>query len=352
MELVTESGRVVPALRLTKRDIMDRTFMLYGPSNSGKTMITKHLLDQLKGEVDQVVVVSPTEKSNQSYANYVPQPLIHYEFSAPDPKNPRKRLTGTKGAEVFLQTIWDRQQMLLDTYNRANDSAVLLSLYGRTGAELRAEAGPILEGIQALRAKSEKALQKKCQDKGELTKRLDEAKFTTAEQWSLSYLDLKPGLVLVLDDCAADIKSIFKKPEMRRYFYQNRHYKVTVIMSFQDDTDLDANLRKNAFYSIFCTDVVCQSYFTRTANGFAREVKKEVEEITPLIYDAKGGHKYRKLVFVRDDPKGVKFYHFTAPQPKEQFFGSPAVLELCHAMKSPDSHLNSENPFYRNFQPY
>jgi hypothetical protein len=381
MDIPTESGRVIPSLRLTKRTIINRTFALYGPSNSGKTVITKHLLDQLRGEVDQIIVVSPTEPVNQSYANYVPQPLIHYGFSAPDPKNPRKRLTGSKGAEAFLQQIWDRQEMLGGIYARANKPDILRSLFDRVSPELQSEARPALDKIQQVRRKGEALLKKKYNARpGEFKTKLKELcdslvkktgvvykhfiradfarlwarrqKLPEAEQWALNYLELNPGMVLILDDCAADIKPLFKKPEMRRYFYQNRHFNLTVIMCFQDDTDLDTNLRKNAFVSIFCSDVVCRSFFTRTSNMFNKETKKEVEEMIPLVYADSGEHEFRKIAYRRDDPTGRNYYHFTSPPCEERMFCSPAVLELCRELKSSESRLNEANPFFRNFQPY
>lgn len=381
MDIPTESGRAIPALRLTKRSIVNRTFALYGPSKSGKTVITKYLLDQLRSEVNMGIVISPTEPVNQSYVNYFPQPLIHYSFSAPDPKNPRKRLSGAKGAEAFLQQIWDRQEMVGGIYARANKPEVLKALFDRVSPDLQADAQPALQKIQQVRVRGEAQLRKKYRgNAGELKVRIKElcdnlvkktgivhkhfirmdfaklwarrSKLTEAEGWALNYLELNPRMVLILDDCAADIKPLFKKPEMRRLFYQNRHYNLTVIMCFQDDTDLDANLRKNAFISIFCSDVVCRSFFGRVSNQFPKETKREVEEITPLIYDDAGGHKYRKLAYIRDDPAGHNFYHFEAPASEEKMFGSPALLELCRELKSNASRLNEDNPFYRNFRPY
>jgi len=381
MDLVTDTGRTIPALRIRKRDVINRTIALYGPSGSGKTHIVKHLLDLIRGDVEQIVVVSPTEMANRSFTNYVPSPLIHYGFTAPDPKNPRKRISGPKAAEIFLQSIWDRQLMLVNTFLQANDIKTLRLLLGRVAADLRAEAAPILANVQALKAQYEKALHKKYPaGSGDLITKLDELKdiieakeghiikdfvrrdlsliwarrqeLSESERRALTYLDLKPELVLVLDDCAADLKPLFKKPEMRRYFYQNRHYRVTTIICFQDDTDLDTNLRKNVFCSIFCTEVVCRSFFARQSNGFNKEDRKEVDEIIPQVYDVQGGHRYRKIVYRRDDPSGAHYYHFTSPSPKEQMFCAPSVAELCRAMKAPDASVDTDNPFYRNFQAY
>jgi hypothetical protein len=375
-DVVTDEGTRVPQLELTRKMIEHRTMALYGPSGSGKTVIVKGILDRMRGWVDQCIVVAPTEPANESYRKYIPSPLIHYSMSAPDPKNPRRRITGVVGAVAFLELIWARQEALMTTYRRANKTATLTSLFQRVSPAIRRLADADLTLARTLRSKTEAFLRKKLrQGSPEYTKqieRLDDrlsettglickryiaqdfdrlwakkARYTEEEQWALTYLEMRPGIILVFDDCAAEIAGLFKKAAFRKLFYQNRHYAVTVIFAFQDDTDLAANFRKNAFVSVFCTEVIASAFFQQTSNRFSKDIKALVHEISPPVF----AKRFRKLAYIRDDPRGHHFYHYTGTGPEEKMFPSDAILELCRTMKSDKSKLNPDNPYYQNFAP-
>lgn len=374
-DVVSDSGHPVPGMRLTKRMVLNRSIALYGPSDSGKSIYTKHILDLLRGEVDQLIIVAPTEPVNRTFANYAEGPLIHYGLTAPHPKKPGERLDGPKGAELFIKNILSRQEMLMGIWKKANQPAVLESLFARVSSRLQQEAAPVLEKLARANQTHAALLRRRFRaDPSELKKKLKEleariasnvgavhkhfievdlarvwsqsARLSEEETWALTYLKMRPGIVLVFDDCAASIKSLFKKEEFRTLFYQGRHYQITVIFTFQDDTDLDTNLRKNAFISIFCGDVVCRSFFTQPSNRFSKDTKKLIEDIAPAVF--KG---VRKLAYMRGDPKGRLFYHVTVPAPEEKMFCSPAVQELCSGVKASSGRLNEDNPFYASFLP-
>lgn len=375
-DIASESGHRIPEMRLNKKVVAGRTFAIYGASGSGKTVVIKSLLDLLRKEVDQILVISPTEQSNHSYANYVPSPLIHTTMTVPDPKNPKKRIGGPRGAEMFLEMVWARQEMLKTIYEKANQLPVIRGLFMKVNASYRKQAAPLIRRIAEAQKKAERRLKERYQDQpSELKKKRKEAqeelekalttlykrfilldygsiyqqksKLTEDEAWALDYLEMKPGIVLVFDDCAAELKPLYKKPIFRKLFYQSRHYNITTIMCFQDDTDLDANLRKNAYISIFCTEQVCTSFFEQSANKFNKHVKAEVADLSPTIYS----RQYRLMAYMRDDPRGFNYYHYTASLPDDQIFCSAPIQELCRAMKSASDKLNVDNPFYRNFAP-
>ena len=49
-----------------------------------------------------------------------------------------------------------------------------------------------------------------------------------------------------------------------------------------------ANLRKNAFVSIFTESIVAASYFERGSNQFPKETKRRVAYIQPYIFGGSG----------------------------------------------------------------
>jgi hypothetical protein len=93
------------------------------------------------------------------------------------------------------------------------------------------------------------------------------------ERCCLQHLHFNPRLLLIFDDCAAQLKPFFNKDVFRLLFYQNRHSFITVVLCCQDDTDLPANLRKNAFLSFFTEPVICTANFGRQANQFSKHIK-------------------------------------------------------------------------------
>lgn len=376
--LVTSDGVEIPELTLRPKMLIGRTISLYGPSKSGKTAITKHVLDLLRPYIDQVLLVSPTEPANQSFRKYIPQQLIHYEMSSPDPKNPHRKLSGMAGVLGFLKRIWKRQEMLTQTYKRANEPKVLESLFRRLPAGERAKGdADIAKAADIFRVAVERVRKRFKHDpdrfKGEresMEEKFDELRsqvhkkyilanvdalwvlseqdgLTETEQWAVQYCSLNPNLVLIFDDCAAGFSAALqKREEFLQLFYQNRHVNLTVIFTFQDDTDLATNLRKNSFISIYCNEIVCNANFERKANNISKADTAHVRSIAPKIYEA----KYRKLAYVRDDDAGHFFYHFTAPRAQNKMFGSDALLELCRGVAAEGGGADCDNPFYEQFR--
>ena len=370
--LRTESGHEIPQLTLTGAMLMNRTVALYGASNSGKTIFTKHIMKLLNGPVEQVLLVSPTEPSNRSYEGYVAPPFIHSRLYLPDPANPKKD-DGPKGALRFLNAVWQRQEMMAAIYTRVNDADVLGSLYRRL------PRGPRAEGLRYITAMNERRVRLLAQlqqrhggDAGRCAEQVKgvNAKFeqmlvllykkyiapahaslwarpdlTEDEAYALTYLNFNPRLLLVFDDCAAELKSLFSKEIFRKLFYQNRHSMVTLVMCCQDDTDLPANLRKNVFVSIFMSEVVCQSNFERGANQFGKAMRAVVAAVAPEVFRGT-----RKLAYIRDDPRGQHLYHVSVPSPTPAIFGSDALQELCAAVQSDSVSMDTDNPFYSHFR--
>lgn len=370
--LLTGGGARVSRLELSAEMIVNRTTVIYGPSGSGKTVIAKNLLGAVQGLVPQALVVSPSEPSNQSYKGFIDAPFIHYALALPLPPGAKKE-TQKQAALRFLNEIWKRQELMSSIYKRANDPAVLSALFGRTPRAARAEGLAALTEAQRVRLEVRDKLRRRFAAEpgraADKAKEVDEkfAKMlvliykktitphyaalwglddlSEAERFSLNYLHFNPNLLLLFDDCAADLKALLSTNEFKRFFYQGRHVHVTTVLIVQDDTDLPTNLRKNAFLSIFTDPIVCRSNFDRGSNNFPKPTKAFVGEVIPDVFVGN-----RKLVYIRDDPRGKNFYHLEVPYPSAFRFGSPAAHDLCDAVRARGATLDTENPFYRRFQ--
>src|SRR6266700_728946 len=102
-------------LTLSYKHILDGCVILYGTTGSGKSFIICDMLFQLRPFIEQIIVISPTDKQNRTYeSGIVPLPCIHY--------------TVTKD---LLVNIWDRQSALSSVHTRSNSLRVLRSLFNK-----------------------------------------------------------------------------------------------------------------------------------------------------------------------------------------------------------------------------
>jgi ABC-type dipeptide/oligopeptide/nickel transport system ATPase component len=371
--LTTDTGVKVARLDVKPPLFVDRTVAIYGPSGTGKTVIMKNIMRVVSPHIEQVLVIAPTEPTNRSYEGFVDPTLIHYRmWAAPKPGELKGKDTEAKGTQRFLENIWDRQEMMAATYKRANNPAVLSQLFGRLPRAVRDRGH---EHINAINSRREEILQRIYRqfkyDPGLLESKAKEInkkfkdmlsliykKFiipnyadlhsagdlSEDEKFSLRYVEFNPRLLLIFDDCAAQLKPMFKLDIMRKLFYQNRHSFITVIFGLQDDTDLAANLRKNAFVSFFTEPIVCRSNFDRGANQFPKAVKTYVEKISTSVFRGN-----RKLAYIREDPAKLHFYHVEFPMPVPEMFGSPALQELCNEVHATGASMDTKNPYYNLF---
>ncbi|NBP51235.1 MAG: hypothetical protein EBU70_08670 [Actinobacteria bacterium] len=370
--LNTESGKKVPELVVGPSMFIDRTVAIYGPSKTGKTVITKHIMKAVNGHIEQIIIVAPSEPSNRSYEGVVDPPFIHYRLYLADPANPKKD-DGAKGALRFLEAVWKRQEMMAAIYTRANNAEILAQLYGRLPKEVRAEGLRHIEVINAKRGRVIERVRKqfaaepgrreeKVKEVNEKFKKMlvllykkyiaplyeelwESDDLSEDERYSLYYLTFNPRLLLIFDDCAAQLKPFFNKDIFRLLFYQNRHSYITVVLCCQDDTDLPTNLRKNAFLSFFTEPIVCMSNFERASNKFPKPTKQYIAEIVGDVFK---GH--RKMAYIREDDRRQHFYHVQFPYPKPFRFGSSASHELCDSVQSAGVSMDRENPFYDRFK--
>jgi hypothetical protein len=368
--ITTSGGKKVPMLRDTPTMYVDRSIVIYGPSKTGKTVITKNIMKSVNGHIEQIIIISPNEPTNKSYEGFVKPQFIHYRIFLPDPENSKKD-NAAAGALRFLNAIWKRQEMLSAVYARANDSKTLSDLFMRLPEKVR-NTGVRL--IQAMNSKRKGVMgnvrRQYAKDPGNCLKKEKEVtdkfkqmlvllykKYITPfrdalwqqdlsenERFSLEYLNINPRMLLIFDDCAAQMKPLFKKEIFSMLFYQNRHVHITVLICCQDDSDLPPNLRKNAFVSFFTTPVVAGMNFRRPANGFSKPIQQFIDEISPEVF--KGN---RKLAYVREDDDNRHFCHIEYAYPTPFLFGSVASHELCDSLHASGALMDKENPFYSQF---
>lgn len=363
----TPRGHTVPPLTLTPQMFLNRTSVLYGPSDSGKTLLTLKIAFLLRDHIDQGLVISPSNGENGSYDYTFSAPLIHERIDYPreDGKREKKGLA----AERFLKKIWERQSMMVAVYKKANKTEVLASLYGRLPLAQRKIGQAQLKSFKQARKMARRRVKQAWgDDPDELKERLEELedKLWTAlthiykgliipyagkllrkrisedERFSLMYLRFNPNLLLIFDDCATE--GFFGGAMFKQIFYRGRHVKITAIIAAQDDTDLPANMRKGAFFSAFMSSAVCSANFERQANNFSSPIKERVSDSVDIVYQG-----LRKMVYLRKDSTGNHLYSLSFTKAPKFKFGSPAVRELCERAAGDVAEMDTENTYYSRF---
>lgn len=340
---------LLPELDFNYKYFIDGSTLLFGESKTGKSFIMVDILSQLQPHVDQIIVVSPTDRQNHTYdRGVVPIPCIHYQITS-----------------KLLDDIWERQNALAAVYTKANKPEILKSLFDRIKDSTKA-AG-IIAAVQQKLRDYRYELESEPDSKAKITTMEDECKklisviwrdtinnnrsvlqklsLNKNEQFALKYLNLNPRLVLIFDDCTDMLAKFRRHPVMQKLFYQGRWAYITTLIACHTDKALDPELKKNAFISIFTEETCARSYFDRKSNDLDREAKQRAALACKSAFSPLA--PYQKLIWVREEKK---FYRYTASSHSNFRFGSQYVWEYCDKIKSDSGAINADNKFINDFK--
>lgn len=349
----------IPKLEIQPTTFLGRSLILYGLSNSGKTVLLNHIMYVMRDLFPVVYAVAGSNATNHSYDDIVPASLIY-----------------DKPTLELVQKIYNRQRMVVGLYNLANNMIELKKLYGmiastQTEAERqrieRESQKMIDEAMRSNISLGEKKSKVKEQEKKRddnlrafykhhienMAESLKCKNLTKEQHIVITYLRLNPRALLLCDDVGTEINALVamgkkqKDDVLSNFFFKGRHAGMTHFYVFQDDKGLDSGIRKNAFYSIFTSAQVAYAYFERTANNFTKEEKAEAfAAITAVMgksLDSEGRPNFKKLVYSREAPQ--KFSYVVAEEHENFTMCGMAVRKFCEIVKEENSGLDKTNPF-------
>jgi len=358
-------GTPLPWLGIAAKQFLDRSTVLYGPSGTGKTVGTKAIMKVLCDHIDQVILVSPTEPQNKSYRGIVPSLVTHHRIWLPSVNDSKG---GRDGGMRFFDRIWARQEVATALYRRANDLKALEKLFERVAddparksrrkieryrvrglADIRRanRGGEMERRIQNFEEQIEKVKQAffKKHILGSFQE-LDAANLEKDERFSLTHIQFNPRMLIILDDCAADLTpAIVKSPVFRKIFFQGRHSMITAIVACHTPNDLPPGLRKNTFNCLFTDDDTAVSYFSTKTNGFTNAMRKRAEAIIEEVFASEDKeHPFMKFAYIRDSTQ--KFYVYEVEYPRSFRFGSDALWEAEDEGAATGEAIDPGNEFY------
>lgn len=342
---------------------LNRSIIVYGPTNSGKSVIITHIMKQLREKIPNVIVICPTNNLNHVYTGLVPNQLIYEDVNAD-----------------LIKNIMKRQEAGIDIWNNANDINKLYSIFEFCStSEERFKYNSFINAYKDMEKKisSDDGLHQVIK-----TKKLKELKNThetnmreffktiitihkdkimnstvsDAVKKIVKYLYYNPNMLLIMDDVGGDATTWGKFKEIRKLFFQGRHYHITFIIALQDEVMLNKDLRTNSFINIFTKESVVSAYFERKTNSYPTSEQKLYKGMAKTIFNNedqeidKYGNivdNFKKLCYIRDGCE-FKIYYMLAEMHDKFKFGSLTLWKICDSAKKVSSS-SSDNEFKKYF---
>lgn len=320
---------------------LDKTTVIYGESNTGKSCIIKDILYAISDHANLAIVMSPTDMQNSTYGcGLIPKPCIHYNISP-----------------ELLSNIWDRQVALSIAHKKANREEVLTSLFDKIDniEPIKANMTKIISKIDEVESSitdDDHARERISILKSDAADKISSIRkqylidnratllnrATTDEAFTLKYIGLNPRIVLIFDDCTDLLKLLKKDTTIQKLFYQGRHNYVTTIIACHTDVALPPDLKKNTFVSIFTEETCAKGFFERSSSNIDKEGKQRAYLACKQAFT----QKHQKLIWVRDEKK---FYKYTAALHPGFKFGGAAVWDFCDRCETTSYATEASNKF-------
>lgn len=341
----------------THKHYLNKTTVIYGRTRSGKSTIIEEIMHLCKNHIPTIFVIAPTNSSNNAYTNKVPGQFIRRELDV-----------------VWLDKLLRRQINSAGIYHNANKLEVLKMIFDRVAESpaISLEASIIQKAKNSMNYvdKSSMEFATKKNQKAQISNEQDIMlrklykttirfnkveleqcrELSKAERGAMSFLDFNPNLMLILDDCASKFKKLYKKSSaIKEIFYEGRHYFFTLIISSQDDKEVDSELRKNTSVSVFTTAQAATSNFERASNGYPKHEKIRAKACTETVFkqDQNDVIHHQKLVYMQGDADP---FRYTIADVYDEFrMGSTPMWELSDRLKSKKDTLTNNNPLFDKY---
>lgn len=330
---------------------LNKTTIIYGRTNSGKSTIIDEIMYLCKDYVPTVFVVAPTNSSNNAYTNKIPSQFILKDLDADWLDKLLTRQKNSAGAYINANTL-EILKKLFDKISDSTSQTLELSIVKKANASIIFVEE---SSMGFTHKKSQKA--QILTDRDNMLKKLyktairfnkinleNDNKLTKSEKAALTFLDFNPNIMLILDDCASKFKKLYKKSSaIKEIFYEGRHYFFTTIISSQDDKEIDSELRKNTTISIFTTSQAATSNFERASNGYPKHERQKAKHCIESIFkqDENDIKHFQKLVYVQNETEP---FRYTIANLYDDFrMGSIPMWEYSDRIGKKSDSINKNN---------
>jgi len=332
----------------------NKTTLIFGAPQTGKTTILDEILYLCRNKAPVIFAIAPTNASNNTYTGKIPKSCILSELKIP-----------------WIENFVRRQRYLAEVYQNSNNLATLKSLFCRvaTDSDIRLVKTTVKRATDAVSfiEKQDWPFSKKRSQRIEITQVRDNflrkyfknvirskkhilmarIDLSILERGALDYLDINPNAVLILDDCASNFKKWYKQTTaFKEMFYNVRWLNLTLIITTQDDKEIDSELRKSSMIQIFTSSQIASANFERGSNFYSKDIRLRSQRCIKACFDQPKGElpHFRKLVYIRGDSEP---FRYTIAELYEDFkFGCSELWKFDKKISDNFNSARELNPYY------
>lgn len=339
------------------RYYLNKTTIVYGRTNSGKSTLIEEIMFLCKDYVPTVFVIAPTNSSNNAYTDKIPSQFILKDLDVDWLDKLLMRQKNSAGAYINANKI-DMLKRLFDKISDSTSQNLEMSIIKKAGSSIMFVEESSMDFSHK---KSQKA--QILEDRDNMLRKLyktsirfnkvileNNDRLPKSEKAALSFLDFNPNIMLILDDCASKFKKLYKKSSaIKEIFYEGRHYFFTTLIAAQDDKEIDSELRKNTHLSMFTTSQAATSNFERASNGYAKHERMRAKQCIESVFkqDDNDIKHFRKLIYIQNESDP---FRYTIADMYDEFrMGSLPMWEYSERIGKKSDNLNKNNKLLESY---
>lgn len=334
--------------------LLDQTTIIFGRTNSGKTVLTSAILKHLSQYIPKFFGILGIPEKN-IIAKMIPNCYFSDDFDVPAAreqfeKRPKKKHEDAPQLIDLLNAFWYQQELLSKEF--AENKAKIQANSGKLRKKFINCLPPKIKmdynnKIHLINTKLKECL-KNCKNeeaRNELKKTAGEYMIDYAENLIikqsskilrhpdinskekeiLKWINSNTRLCIIFDDVLELINEIKKEKVMTQLATKGRHRGITTLMLVQEDTLLENTQRKNAHVLIFCDKSSLSTVTSRQGFGFTKKDRERLDYFAEEIFDKKSYGKYAKLMYAKFDEEGEFYYVLTLKEPLHSVLNASGV---------------------------
>ena len=356
-ELTLQDGTKLDWLNKSPHTFLNKSIVLYGLSGTGKTKMILDIMYIMRNHISFPFVISKSQVSAlENYGKIIPKGCIKWNLT----KEWLEQFIIKQTERASIYNTVNKLENLKMVFNMIdNNTASLLETQVIHDADCRIQTIELNSTIPYAKKTNLTKCIRKARDEAlaVLYKKfirvysveLDGIKpeMTRECQLVIKFLDFMPHALLVFDDCAFMFKQWIKEStSIKDLFYQGRHLYTTLLLGSQSDKELDPEIRKSAYMSVFTTVQDVISSFSKASNCFPDRDRKRALACANAVFMPDGivsTENFQKLVYIRHDAHNPLRYTIAdLHEDKEQKIGASCVWELDEMLYPRENERRSE----------
>jgi hypothetical protein len=359
-DLILDDGTTLKFLKKDPKFFLNQTTLLFGQTASGKSCLIDEIMYLCKDYIPNIFVIclSVVTISSSAYYNKIPTNCIK---STVNKEWLEDLMRIQKGRAAIYKTANDPStlKLVFDKVKSSNEIALENDILNKsasfintinTSAKLDfAQKKEKTTEVEDIRDRHLKELYKTYIRKHKISLE-NKSNLSKEEICCVKNIDFNPNLMLILDDCASSFKKWVKESTIiKEMFYMGRHSFITLIISSQDDKEIDPELRKNAIITIFTTSQAANTNFDRASNSYSKYIKKRSEACTNRVFNNQNTKNFKKLIYHSKSFQDHFYYTIADLYPPFKM-GCNSIWELDKGISELNKDSNDdENQFFSQY---